>query len=178
MGIKRRSNTLPSDFSSSSFSIFIHLSFPHLSSYYIQSKPKTTRNSHILRHPGTFPSYRASIRVRDTTKNFIASLPITSSQISLSHTLPCSFIFHPSPRLRHRSSSILQTFKYAFNTNPQCTLPSLPPSCHVGKITLLLPSYGTPSPICPPHHLTTNARIQRQHLGRSIFDIRQPKWRR
>ena len=39
MGIKRRSNTFLSDFSSSSFSIFIHPSFPHLSSYYIQPPP-------------------------------------------------------------------------------------------------------------------------------------------
>lgn len=175
MGIKRRSNTFPSDFSSS-FSIFIHPSFPHLSSYYIQP-PLQKKKSHILRHSGTFPSYRAPIRVRDTNKNFIASLPIVSSQTSLTHTT-LQLYLPPPPRIRHRSSSTLQTFKYALNTNPPCTLPSLPPSCHARKITLLLPSYGTSSPICPPHRPNTNARLQRQHLGRAIFDIWQPKWRR
>lgn len=178
MGIKRRSNTLPSDFSSSSFPIFIHLSFPHLSSYYIQSKPKTNQKFTYTPPPRYLPvlpcfypsqSYHQELH-RLTAHHLKPNLSLTHTALQL--YLP------RQPRIRHSSSSILQTFKYAFNTNPQCTLPSLPPSCHVRKITLLLPSYGTPSPICPPHHLTTNARIQRQHLGRSIFDIRQPKWRR
>lgn len=177
MGIKRRSNTLPSDLSSSSFSIFIHLSFPHLSSYYIQ--PKTKNKTKIiytppLRYLPVLPCFYPSQRYhqelhRLTAHHLKPNLSYTNCLAASSSTpVPHSsqIFFNPS------------NIQYAFNTNPQCTLPSLPPSCHVRKITLLLPSYGTPSPICPPHHLTTNARIQRQHLGRSIFDIRQPKWRR
>lgn len=126
MGIKRRSNTLPSDLSSSSFSIFIHLSFPHLSSYYIQPKTKTKQKSYILRHSGTFPSYRASIRVRDTTKNFIASLLIISSQISPTQTA-LQLHLPPQSRIPHRFSSILQTFNMPSTQtlNAPCH-PSLP----------------------------------------------------
>ena len=166
LGIKRSPSTHLSDSSSSSSPIFIPSQFlyPAQEFFFFLIKTYTPPPLRYL------PVLQCFYPTQTYHQDFIASLPIALKPY-ISHTLPYAPA-HPTPPISHRSSSTLQTFKHAFNTNPQCPLASLPPSCHARKITLLLPSYGTPGAICTPHHLTTDAWVQRQHLGRAILDIR------
>lgn len=117
-------------------------------------------------HSGTFPSYKCFYPTQTSHQDFITSLPHCLITILLSHSLPFA---SPKPQIVFNPKNV---HKHAFNTDPQCPLASLPPSCHEWKIALLLPYNSTPGPICTPHHLTADARVKRQHLGGAIFDIR------
>lgn len=155
MGIKRRPNTFHSNFSSSSIPIFSHPSFPHLPSYYIQPERK---NPHILRHSGTFPSYCASIRVRDTSKRFTAPLPIVSSQPSLSHTaLRLYLASTPDPAFvqdlvqsfKHSNMPSTQTLRAPSHPSLPLTMPGKspyysPPMAHQGPYARPVVSPPTP----------------------------------
>lgn len=86
MGIKRRPNTHLSNFSSTFSSIFIHLSSPHLFTFYIQpqKKLKQTYTPPPLRYLPVLPCFYPT---QTYHQDFIASLLIASSH-TISYTLP------------------------------------------------------------------------------------------
>lgn len=135
MGIKRRSNTFPSDFSSS-FSIFIHPSFPHLSSYYIQpplQKKKITYTPPLRYLPVlscSYPSQRYQQELHRLTAHRLKP--------NLSHTHCLAAL--PSTPTPHSS----QIF---FNPSNVQICPQHKPSMHPPIPPSLLP--------CQENHLTT-----------------------